>query len=202
MDIYVVYRATNTTNGKAYVGYTKNLERRKTNHRNITSKLDYAFSRALRKYGWGSFVWDILCECAGKKEAVQKEIEFIASLKTFGVKGYNQTTGGEGGFATESHRNNVVARMVADNPMKSKSLEDRLAIGRKGAATRVELNQKRTPETKEKMRQARLKNNHRAVPIVIDGKSYPSISNAAIDLGMCRSTLSRRIARQAKDNQL
>lgn len=50
------YRATNTTNGKFYIGSTVNFEKRKNEH--LRSTLEYPFHRALRKNP-GVFEWEV-----------------------------------------------------------------------------------------------------------------------------------------------
>jgi group I intron endonuclease len=56
------YKATNTENGKFYIGSTKNFERRKQGH--LSSKWNYPFQNALRKnpeaFEWE--VWSDDCE--------------------------------------------------------------------------------------------------------------------------------------------
>lgn len=50
------YKATNTTNGKFYVGSSTNFERRKEEH--LKSKENYPFQNALRKNP-GAFEWEV-----------------------------------------------------------------------------------------------------------------------------------------------
>lgn len=52
----ITYIATNTTNGKFYIGSTKNFERRKQEH--IESKDNYPFQNSLRKNP-DKFEWEI-----------------------------------------------------------------------------------------------------------------------------------------------
>jgi group I intron endonuclease len=50
------YKATNTTNGKFYIGSTTNFEKRKKAH--LSSNEDYPFQRALRKNP-SNFEWEV-----------------------------------------------------------------------------------------------------------------------------------------------
>ena len=50
------YKATNTTNGKFYIGSTTNFEKRKKAH--LRSKENYPFQRALRKNP-DAFEWEV-----------------------------------------------------------------------------------------------------------------------------------------------
>jgi group I intron endonuclease len=83
----VIYKATNTINGKAYVGYSENLEKRKREHK----RCGKYFHSAIKKYGEDAFEWQILKEDA----TLEDEIRLIAEHETF-EKGYNLTKGGEG----------------------------------------------------------------------------------------------------------
>ena len=56
---YVIYKVTNSINGKVYVGKTYNFEKRKREHiYDIEDNLP--FHRALKKYGIYNFVWEII----------------------------------------------------------------------------------------------------------------------------------------------
>ena len=53
-----IYRATNTVNGKMYIGKTKNtLEERRVGHLTASNKRKSVFQKALKKYGKDSFEW-------------------------------------------------------------------------------------------------------------------------------------------------
>ena len=54
----IIYKATNTANGKIYIGLTTlSLERRKIEHfwKANSSNKPYHFYNAIRKYGWNAF---------------------------------------------------------------------------------------------------------------------------------------------------
>jgi len=67
MNIYssVIYKATNKINGKSYIGFTIDFQRRKIEHlktslnKNSPYYKDYFYS-ALRKYSSQNFDWEIL----------------------------------------------------------------------------------------------------------------------------------------------
>ena len=105
---YIIYLLTNNINGKMYVGQhgTDNLED------------DYmgsgvAIREAIKEYGKKNFSKEILCYCVDRKDACQKEIEYIEKLDTT-HNGYNITKGGEGllGYRqkTESIQRMVLSR--------------------------------------------------------------------------------------------
>lgn len=96
-----VYKLTNTTNGKVYVGKTGDLEQRWKEHRR--GKGSGAIGRAFRKYGAGAFDFAILeSGVATESELSRLEIEWIAKLGSHGsLGGYNMTLGGEGSRLTD-----------------------------------------------------------------------------------------------------
>jgi group I intron endonuclease len=77
----IIYKATNTINGKCYVGQTKySLEKRKVSHirsaYNASKRRTY-FHWALREYGKDNFSWEVLAECFNQEGCDNKEQFFI-----------------------------------------------------------------------------------------------------------------------------
>ena len=102
---YVIYKVTNSINGKVYVGKTYNFEKRKREHiYDIEDNLP--FHRALKKYGIDNFVWEIIDTAESDEEIIEKEIYWIKQLNTCIYEkdswGYNVTLGGEGGVSWNS----------------------------------------------------------------------------------------------------
>jgi len=98
----LIYKATNSINGKSYIGQTAkpSIEPRKNKHfKNAFKDLTQThFYRALRKYGKDNFTWEILCYCNTKEELNQKEIYYIEYFQSMSFQnGYNMTKGGTGG---------------------------------------------------------------------------------------------------------
>ena len=98
---YLIYKATNTKNGKIYIGLTgRTLAKRRDGHKCDASARLYnlPFHNALRKYGFESFAWDTLeSEIPDRVSAQAKEKEFIKSYKSQDNSiGYNVTSGGDG----------------------------------------------------------------------------------------------------------
>lgn len=60
MNIYSIYKATNISNGKCYIGFTKNFDRRIKDHKKAYPRVNSNFYYAIRKYGWDSFEWEII----------------------------------------------------------------------------------------------------------------------------------------------
>lgn len=94
----IVYKVTNSVNSKVYIGKTiETLEKRKDEHyRNAFNYLlESKFYRAIRKYGFENFVWEIIATYSTNEECLAGEIEFIKTYSSF-TEGYNMTIGGEG----------------------------------------------------------------------------------------------------------
>lgn len=99
MKDYTVYKHTNKTNGKVYIGITrqKSYQRWKGGKgykpKNVGTT-SYIYN-AIQKYGWNNFTHDILFTELTKEEAEQKEIELIAKYKSNQREfGYNLDKGG------------------------------------------------------------------------------------------------------------
>jgi group I intron endonuclease len=95
----LIYKVTNQINQKSYVGKTGlSFSQRKSNHLSDTRRgCNFAFHRALRKYGEENFVWEIVEDGIEDKNLLSdKERHYIALYESFGSKGYNMSEGGEG----------------------------------------------------------------------------------------------------------
>ena len=96
----IVYKITNTVNGKSYIGITRSsLEKRWREHRcAANSGNDKPLYRAIRKYGEDAFELSVLYEATSMKELQMVEKGLIAQYGTYklGGRGYNMTDGGEG----------------------------------------------------------------------------------------------------------
>ena len=95
----IVYKITNTVNGKIYIGYTsRTLERRWKEHISISKKSKSFFSTSIRKYGAAAFKPEVLVEdtddlwCLNFAEPLL--IEFFNSTDV--SRGYNIASGGSG----------------------------------------------------------------------------------------------------------
>ena len=104
----VVYCYHCITTGKKYVGVTDNEIRRKSQHKNnikVDRYPDLAFYRAVKKYGWDSFIYGVIEHCP-VSELNDKEVYWIETLNTL-KNGYNMTIGGMRCTLTEEHKRKI-----------------------------------------------------------------------------------------------
>lgn len=99
---WVVYKHTNRTNGKMYVGITsQNVKDRWGKGSKYHSQY---FGNAIKKYGWDGFDHSIIASGLTKEDACEMESILIKTYDlTNPKKGYNMTLGGEGGGMYNKH---------------------------------------------------------------------------------------------------
>lgn len=96
----IIYKVTNLVNNKCYIGKTiTTLNNRISQHKaDIKRGKIYYFQRALIKYGFGSFDWEILEECDTLDKLNELEIHYIQLFNSQNRElGYNVAAGGSGG---------------------------------------------------------------------------------------------------------
>jgi len=94
----IIYKHTNKINNKSYIGKTIfSMEERLAGHiKSSRNGSEYAFHRALRKYGVDNFTSEILESDIEESIISEREKYWIKKYKSFGKLGYNMTIGGEG----------------------------------------------------------------------------------------------------------
>lgn len=118
----VIYKATNTVNGKPYIGYDSAWPLRQSQHLQVAfnqkqQSYHSIFHRAIRKYGPNAFTWEILFRSNNSTHTLNSmEPHFIREHNTHYLSGhgYNMTYGGEGrsGPMTDrAKRNNSFAQL-------------------------------------------------------------------------------------------
>jgi group I intron endonuclease len=109
----IIYKATNKSNGKIYIGQTKCLQERIRFYRRDLKRPKTRFLSALKHYGIDGFIWEVLEECS-KGNADVLEIEYISKFNSMNTEnGYNQTEGGGGGntWSGNLHKNETRKRL-------------------------------------------------------------------------------------------
>lgn len=127
----IIYKATNVINNKSYIGYTNNLNKRKSDHLRKAKVGGNYFHSALNKYGPNNFRWEILYE--SKDEEFCLTIMEPYLIKTYDTyqNGYNLTMGGDGILG---HTHSAETRQKMSKKAKQRPLEDwRLNLLRENA---------------------------------------------------------------------
>ena len=180
---YCVYKHT-CPNGKVYIGITgKNPLHRWNSGRGY--KDNEYFFRAILKYGWENITHEILFDGLTKDEACAIEIDLISKLGTTNPeKGYNHSTGGEGGASSVTcsaeHRRKISDALRASERHKEAARKSGMA--RRGVAL--------TDECKKKLSDSHSK--HVIMQYSKDGMLINCFNNsydAAKALGLSRSTI-------------
>lgn len=120
----IVYQATNSVNGKRYIGFTtKGLEVRRSQHlKNARAKIGRCplFHAAIRKHGPDNFVFEVLGDFDGDEDLAKLyEIEAIAKYKPE----YNLSHGGDGGSMPAEVRAKIRAgHLGRKSPLRGKAL--------------------------------------------------------------------------------
>ena len=94
MAICGIYKITNNLNGKSYIGYSIDIQRRWSQHKKM--KYRASIYDAFKKYGIENFSFEVIEECPREKLS-EREKYWITYYDTY-HNGYNETKGGEGGY--------------------------------------------------------------------------------------------------------
>lgn len=101
-----IYYFRNTINEKYYIGQAKkSLRRRLLHHKSnfLNNRYNAPIYFAFAKHGLENFEWGILEEFEPDTENLLKildelEMKYIEQFNSYGITGYNQTIGGDGGI--------------------------------------------------------------------------------------------------------
>lgn len=86
-----IYKFTNKTNGKSYIGQSGDIERRYKEHKN--RKENSIFHEAINEFGFENFDFSVV-EVCDINELNDKEIFYIKKYNTLVPNGYNVSEGG------------------------------------------------------------------------------------------------------------
>lgn len=167
---FLIYAAINQVNGKAYVGYTsQSLKIRSQNHfRHAKAGSTFIFHRAIRKYGPDAFRFYIIEHLSDHAAALRAEVHDIETLSPE----YNMTFGGEGGCGRRNSAE-TIAKMSAAARSRAKKPPTEL--------------QRAATITMQKKSQDALR---RRVMYEKTGCVYPSVTVAARAFGLCTNQVS------------
>ncbi|MBR4642208.1 MAG: GIY-YIG nuclease family protein [Selenomonadaceae bacterium] len=122
----VIYKITNTLNGKLYVGQTRQkFGTRIRQHKCDSKKAKVGIGAAIRKYDWENFSVEVLETCPVEK-LNEREIFWIRELNSKSPNGYNLTDGGDTGskISEESRARMSVAKKGKPSKRKGKTLTE------------------------------------------------------------------------------
>lgn len=122
----LIYKATNKTNGKTYIGQTTtSLASRITSHvreARFGRRRKSAFHNALLKYGLDGFEIEIIETCDTIDLLNERERHWIATLNTISPNGYNIEPGGKHFPMSEATKAKLRGRKVSDETRRKISL--------------------------------------------------------------------------------
>jgi len=105
-----IYKITNKTDGKIYVGQTiQTLDERFRQHRKKGSNCRY-LKRAFEKYGFDNFVFEMICICFDE-DLDKFEIQYMAKFNSIVPNGYNLRAGGNSGRHNEETKKKISATL-------------------------------------------------------------------------------------------
>lgn len=178
--------------GKVYIGQTTNESRRKSQHKSYAKNnpKDY-FHKAIRKYGFESFKYDVIFRTASKDESRLKFL--LNTMETYFIKkydsnnpdkGYNLTTGGEGIF----------------NP--SDEVRYKIGVGNRGIKRTDEVKAKISDTLKQKYKIGEIPvHNKRAIQVFKNNvlvAEYESVEAARIGLNIAHTSITNILKGRAK----
>lgn len=121
-----IYLIKNNVNGKAYIGQSKNIERRWIDHKstansNSNERRNYPLYRAMNKYGVDNFSFSILEEVEDYDQLNSIENKYIAEFNSI-AKGYNQMITSMHGLSKEE----LIAKRELKYPVTKDKLRSEL----------------------------------------------------------------------------
>jgi group I intron endonuclease len=116
----IIYKTTNTINGKFYIGKDKHNN---PNYLGSGKRLN----DAIKCYGKENFKKEVLEHCDTYEQMSEREIFWISELESLHPKGYNLALGGDGGDTISNHpKRDLIAKnhsdwMLENNPTRGRS---------------------------------------------------------------------------------
>lgn len=160
----IVYKSTCTINNKCYIGVTtQSLSNRIYQHRHSCMCPKYKFHKALKKYGFDNFIWDIIDTAYNIDDLYEKEVFYISFYDSI-KNGYNTTPGGAIPPPAKGENNGMYGKSHTD-AVKNRLSDLRTGVswndflGKEGALAAKEklrkahTGRKNTPQTIQKMKQ-------------------------------------------------
>lgn len=187
-----VYKITNITNGKIYIGITNQGSGARYRHHWYESRIgeSSALHRAMAKYGEENFTLEIIDFADTYDELKEKEKFYIKQFDSKNRdKGYNLTDGGDGTFGKmHSEETKEKIRQKAIGRKASEETKQKMSEMRKGRPV-SELTKQKTAERNALRAKAVLQFDADMNFIA----EHASISDAARATGLNRSTIQKQL---------
>ncbi len=127
---YTLYIATNTVNGKQYVGLSKEFHKRIVHHK--CASTSSVFHKAIKEYGFDKFAFSSIAEARDLSAACDLERLLIQQHNTLTPNGYNMTVGGQVGPVGYRHSAETKQKISEANRNRPKEARDTFAKAQKG----------------------------------------------------------------------
>lgn len=130
--VKAIYKITNLINNKIYIGQTVEPEKRWWQHCNNAKNCrdEYPIHNAIRKYGKGNFLFEVIEWTEGYNE---REIELIKQYNSISPNGYNVAGGGANAvLAGEDNGRNTIPSSVI--PLIVADLQKKQSLRQKNCA--------------------------------------------------------------------
>lgn len=196
----VVYKITNTINGKIYIGYTMcSFANRMGHHKHDDYKYNTLLGKDIKKYGWDKFKPEIIAEEDSKEKLLELERYYIKFFNSKSPNGYNMTPGGEKLFGAD---NPFWGRTHSDETRKLLSEINKKKVGEKNPF----YGKHHSEETKQRLREC---NSRPVLAIDKDGNVVKRFSSQVEAGEWCRENklsnikfINSEIARRCKDGKM
>lgn len=104
-----IYQFTHRDTGRIYIGSSKDVKKRKLEHKYSAGKLNLRFSKALGKYGVDAFDWEVLEYC-NEELLLEREQYYLDTLQPFDDNGFN-TLPTAGSLTNYSHTDDTIEKI-------------------------------------------------------------------------------------------
>lgn len=161
-----IYKIVNLVNGKAYIGQSVDVNKRKREHLNNYKREENkhkALYMAFNKYGINNFKFEVIQECS-LEELDDLEIKYIELYDSY-KKGYNMTLGGGGlrgikPWLGRKHTDETRKKLREVHLGKKLSKETIEILKQMRKGNKYRLGKKHTRETIEKLRKLNIGENN------------------------------------------
>lgn len=115
--MHYLYCVTNLINNKVYIGQTINAKKRWKSHKVKAKRCRFPFERALIKYGFNNFDFQVIATCKTQEDANYTEEELIKQYNSLieNGKGYNVMAGANASPWTQGMRDTMSRIAIAGN---------------------------------------------------------------------------------------